>query len=432
MRRTWRTLKQQGMHRTPKDLDFYALPSRRKCMGVLNIIKMLLNQRMPAMGTVPPFLLDLVAAMAEFRGSFSRLSTMERVITAMRHKEPDRVPVATITCAAGRQVSGVGFPDYSKDPDKAAQVFLEGFRFTGGDAIILLLDLSVEACDLGQKLIYPENSTARPDYDKPFITSPDDYARIRPVDVKQATRMMNYVRLCEKVVDRAGLSAIVSGFAYGPLGVLSMMRGADLLFKDCVHYPKKVKAACETVTGVLMDFVDAQCKAGVGAIALDTLFASKNALPKKIWEDMEGPYAGEIAGKVKENGVVFGIHNCGHELYFDAQIRHMDPAFISFAHLPDDCETRKELKQKYGSGLTLIGHVLTQLLMHGTPKQVMEECFRQMDDLAPGGGYMLAPGCEYPPNIPLTNAIALSAAAIQYGRGYRNIKTAGGRHGSGK
>jgi uroporphyrinogen decarboxylase len=36
--------------------------------------------------------------------------------------------------------------------------------------------------------------------------------------------------------------------------------------------------------------------------------------------------------------------------------------------------------------------------------------------LAPRGGFILAPECEYPPNIPLTNAFALIKAAQQYGR----------------
>ena len=31
------------------------------------------------------------------------------------------------------------------------------------------------------------------------------------------------------------------------LGVLSMMRGAEWLFRDCVLYPKKVRKACEAI-----------------------------------------------------------------------------------------------------------------------------------------------------------------------------------------
>ena len=44
----------------------------------------------------------------------------------------------------------------------------------------------------------------------------------------------------------------------------------------------------------------------------------------------------------------------------------------------------------------------------------MEECRSQIEVLGRDGGYILAPGCEYPPNIPLTNAFALIRAAATY------------------
>lgn len=36
--------------------------------------------------------------------------------------------------------------------------------------------------------------------------------------------------------------------------------------------------------------------------------------------------------------------------------------------------------------------------------------------MAPGGGYVLAPGCEYPPNADLMGAVAMVKAAEKYGR----------------
>jgi uroporphyrinogen decarboxylase len=62
-----------------------------------------------------------------------------------------------------------------------------------------------------------------------------------------------------------------------------------------------------------------------------------------------------------------------------------------------------------------MGIVNTPLLSYGTPYQVMEECRRQIDDLAPGGGYILAPACEFPPNGPLENALAIVKTAELYG-----------------
>jgi uroporphyrinogen decarboxylase len=63
-----------------------------------------------------------------------------------------------------------------------------------------------------------------------------------------------------------------------------------------------------------------------------------------------------------------------------------------------------------------MGSVDTALLARGTPWEVMEQCRRLIDDLADGGGFILAPGCEYPPNIPLENAWAMVRAARTYGR----------------
>jgi uroporphyrinogen decarboxylase len=371
--------------------------------------------KMPPLGSLPEPLLDAVAAFSSLRGRWTELSSIERVITAFRHKEPDRVPVTPILCAGARQIKGISFPDFATDAEKAADVYCSGFEFVGGDLLILLWDLSVEAADFGQKVIYPENSTARPDYENPAIRDVDDYGKIKPIDFSQARRMQEFVRLCRIMVRRMGLRAVIGGFVFGPLGVLGMMRGAERMYRDCVLHTKQVRRACEAVTQTLIEFTEAQIETGVSAVAIDTLYASANGLSKALWEEIEAPFVREISRTIKKNGLSVAIHNCGHDLYFDAQIRAMEPDAISFAHLPDDCKTPKELKERYGDQVTLIGYVPTPLLVEGTPEEVMSACREQIDVLARDGGYILAPGCEYPPNIPLTNAFSLIKAAEIYG-----------------
>jgi uroporphyrinogen decarboxylase len=384
-------------------------------MNILDLAKKLKRGELPPLGDIPPYVLDFAAGASSLRGRFGSLSSVERILTAVRHKESDRVPVTPILGGGARQISGISYPDHSLNADKTAQVFLDGWRFVGGDLILLMLDLSLEAADFGQKVEYPENSTPYSDSDHPLIRDVDGYARVSEIDPLKTPRMSEFVRLCRIVVKEVGLKSIVTGFVFGPLGILAMMRGAERLFKDCVLYPQKVKKACETITGVLIKYVDAQCDTGVPAVAIDALFASKTGLPKNLWEDIEGPFVREICRAIRKKGRMVGVHNCGHAPYFDSHMRFMEPEVISFAHLPDDCANRKELKRRYGDQVTLLGYVETPLLVHGTPTEVMEECRRQIDDLAPGGGFILAPGCEYPPNIPLTNAMAMIKAAEQYG-----------------
>lgn len=291
---------------------------------------------------------------------------------------------------------------------------MSSYEFVGGDLVVLMLDLSIEAADFGQKVLYPENSTAYSDYNDPVIKEVEDYTRIHPLRLEDTKRMKEFVRLCSLMVERIGLRAMVTGFVFSPLGVLSMMRGAERFFKDCVNYKNDVIKGCETITETLLEYVQAQCDTGVPAVAIDTLYASWNGLSRELWEAIEGPFVKEISDLIKRNKRVVGIHNCGHGPYFDSQIKFMEPEVISFAHLPDDCKTKKELKEKYGKQVTLFGYVPTPLLVHGTPREVMDECRRQIEVLGKDGGFILAPGCEYPPNTPLTNAFAMVKAAQQY------------------
>ena len=380
-------------------------------LDIKSISRDLKAGRPPGLGNFPPGMLDFFAETASLRGKFSTLTNLERLTCCIRHKSPDRVPVTPLANSAARQILGISFPDYSQKAESAADCFMAGLNLLGGDMAVLLVDLSVEAEGFGQKIIYPLDSTARPDYGDPVVKSTDDYEKIRPVLLENSKRMKEFVKLCEIMVARCGFSYMVSGFVFGPLGVLAMMRGAEHLFKDCVLHPKKVMKALEAITETLCEFTQAQCDAGVGAIAIDTLFASYNGLSKELWEKIEGPFAREIAQVIKRNGRVVGIHNCGHGIYFDAQIRSMEPELISFAHLPDDCATERDLVERYGDSITLVGCVPTPLLIHGTPQEVMDESRRQIDVFGKSGGFVLAPGCEYPPNVPLVNALALVRAA---------------------
>ncbi len=371
--------------------------------------------RMPPLSEIPEPLLDAVASLSSLRGRWTPLTSVERVMTSFRHKEPDRVPATPIICAAGRQIKGIPFPEFATNAEKSADVYMSGFEFVGGDFIVLLWDLSVEAQDFGQRVLYPENSTPMPDYDHPVIKDVADYGKLKPIDYAHAERMQEFVRLCRIMVNRIGFRSVLSGFVFGPLGVLSMMRGAERMFRDCVLHPKEVMRACEAITQTLLEFVQAQCETGLPAVCIDTLYASANGLSKQLWEEIEGPFAREISQLIRKNGLSVAVHNCGHDNYFDAQIRSMEPDAISFAHLPDDCETPRDLKERYGDQVTLVGYVPTPLLAEGTPQQVMDACREQIDVLAKDGGYILAPGCEYPPNISLTNAFSIMKAAEIYG-----------------
>ncbi len=76
-----------------------------------------------------------------------------------------------------------------------------------------------------------------------------------------------------------------------------------------------------------------------------------------------------------------------------------------------------ELKKRYGKHLCFCGGIDTQrLLPRATPEQVRQEVRNVIRTLAPGGGYMLAAVHTIPAETPPENILAMVDAAEAYGR----------------
>jgi uroporphyrinogen decarboxylase len=294
---------------------------------------------------------------------------------------------------------------------------LQAQELIGFDGILGLVDLSVEAADFGQEMVYPIEDTAHPDYDNPFITGPDDYAKIERIDVAKAPRMQEMIKYMDIIANERAKDTAIMGFVYGPLGILNMMRGAENLFKDCYKHPEEVIAAEKVITEVLIDYIRALGKTGVHAVVLDTLFASQSIMSKKMWNKMEAPFAKILADEIRANNMMVMVHNCGNGIYFDVQIEAMEPVCISFAETTDDCETMAEVKEKWGKKTCLAGYASPATYAFlATPEEMKMECKKEIEEMGKDGGFILATGCEFPPNGSLLNAIAMMEAAELYGK----------------
>lgn len=351
-------------------------------------------------------------------GKLGELLPLERVLCAVFFKEPDRVPVTHFLLGGARRLTGISYEDFSRDPEMAAEAYLAANEIVGGDALYTVIDLSVEAADFGQRMIYPPYSTAHPDYANPRIATPDDYERLEVFDPRKSPRMSMVIELGRILCKKAGIRYPVMGFSFGPLGVLAMMRGAPRLFVDCLRCPEKVKAALEVITEVLVDYVRAQCDTGVDSVMLDTLFGARSGISRELWVEMEGVYVRRITDEIRRCGALVTLHNCGSRPYLDLQLEYMQPLLVTLADIPDDCRDLADMKAKYvdTKRTAIAGLIPTESILLESPRRIMEMAREQMRILAPGGGYVLAPVCEYPPNADLGNAVAITRAAQVYGK----------------
>lgn len=344
------------------------------------------------------------------------MNSFERVALALQHKQPDRVPVYPILSGVTRNLVGATYPEWSQNADICAKAFLKSADDFDIDCIVTLIDLSVECDAWGQKLIFPENEAAHPDYHNCVIQDIDDYSKIKAVDYRTSPRMMMHIDVVKKIAaEKKGKLPIVA-FVFGPLGTLSMLRKQEQLYMDIFDDPDVVKEAVMEITETLKEYSKALIEAGADAIMVDTLFSSGSIMSKDMWKDMEADAVRDLADTIHANNAMVMIHNCGGKIYFDAQIEAMHPDAISFLYPPADCKDFAECKEKYGSQTTLIGCVPPTNAVYGTDEEWDQLCKEQIDLFAKDGGFILATGCEYPANASFDRAQRMIEIAKTYGR----------------
>ena len=350
------------------------------------------------------------------------MNSLERTVMALEGKEPDRVPVCPLMLGVARNVYGARYDEFSKEGELFAKSVIAAQDLVGFDVHVLLLDLTLEAHDFGQDTQFLENDTTRPNYDNPMIPDADSYGNVKPIEACVTkgpggfSRMAEYIKTMDIMMNEVGKDTGVVAFVFGTLGLLGMMRGAEKLFFDCVRNFEPVMKAQLVIQDVMLDYIDKINKTGVHGVCLDTLYASGGIMSKKLWNKVESGTAKVLADKIRPETAVW-VHNCGNNVYFDAQIDAMDPIGISYAYVSDDCETHEEMKQKYGDKITMFGYVHpAERLFLGTKQELLDEIKVECDQLKAGGRYVLAPGCEFPPNGNLNMAMTMMEGAELYGK----------------
>jgi uroporphyrinogen decarboxylase len=75
-----------------------------------------------------------------------------------------------------------------------------------------------------------------------------------------------------------------------------------------------------------------------------------------------------------------------------------------------------EIKRRFGERVAFLGAIDISHAMPGTVEDVINEAKTRIQQLAPGGGYILAPSNHIQADVPPENVVALFEAARKYGR----------------
>jgi len=138
----------------------------------------------------------------------------------------------------------------------------------------------------------------------------------------------------------------------------------------------------------------------------------------QMYREMIRPYQVDLFQHIKKYTLAkIYFHSCGAvakllDDFIEVGVDILNPVQVSAEGMQTD-----QLKRRYGKNLSFWGAVDTgEVLPHGTIKDVYNEVLKRIQDLGPGGGYVLAPVHNMQPDIPPENIEAIYTAALEFGK----------------
>jgi uroporphyrinogen decarboxylase len=383
----------------------------------------------------------------------SAMSSRERVLAAMNHQEPDRVP---FLLGAGN-TTGIQMPAYQRlkallgiqAPDNYLYDWPELGTASIDESTLVRLGSDVRGVFDRHPAANIEGNRAR-QAGEPFVDSwgigqvevePGVwFPGIHPLadattraelaaypgwpDMDDASRFAHMKAQAAKLANKNQYAIMATPWLLFPFERAIHMQGMEPFFLNMAMRPdfatdliKRCAEHCKTLMGHILeelgDNVDI-IKIGDDLGSSTSLLISPH-MYRRLLKPIHADYIAFIKERTQAklffhtDGDVFPLIDDLIEIGVDI----LNPIQTSAGKMSDIAT----LKKRYGKNLVLCGAVDTmRVLPFGSPAQVREEVRRVIEHLAPGGGYILASVHTIQKNVPPENILAMIEALEMYGR----------------
>jgi uroporphyrinogen decarboxylase len=375
------------------------------------------------------------------------MTPRERVLTALNHQEPDRVPVAL-----GGGPYGLVDDLYFKllpmlnlgDP---VAPFRTGHNISyQDDRLFERLGTDTRYVWPGASPSSPSQETADPDrfldgFGQPWrralpyyyadkgilaeANSIDDIDRLITWPDPQEPHWTAGVRERAQTLREKTPFAVVARMvtSHGPYQTACNLRGMEAFMMDLALNKEFAAALLERITDSMVgllkgylaacgDYIDLIELPGDDYAGNETLIISPRMFNRfikptlaRLIETVKA-YRPEIKVMLHSDGAITKLLPSFVELGVDV-VHPLEP--LPAMDLP-------QIKADFGNQLAFIGGIDISRAMPGSQTQVIAEAKTRIAQLAPGGGYILAPANHLQADVPPANVITLFEAAHHYGK----------------
>ncbi len=143
---------------------------------------------------------------------------------------------------------------------------------------------------------------------------------------------------------------------------------------------------------------------------------SSSLISPNLWRRLVKPRLAQLVALVRSKTEAYiGIHSCGAIFSLLDDLAEIGIQVINPVQVSAKNMQLSELKKRYGDRLTFWGGIDTQFLLpHGSPADVRQAVEDTLDIFSNDGGYILSAVHNLQPGVPPENVVAMYDAAVNF------------------
>ncbi len=196
-----------------------------------------------------------------------------------------------------------------------------------------------------------------------------------------------------------------------------LLMGGETFYLSLLQNPELVARMFEKVGAIQFALIQKAVSYDVvGALRIndDIAYNQTTLVSPKFLRQYFFPWLKKVGDLCKEKNVPFIYHSDGNltnvlDDIIAAGVKGLHP-------IQPNAMDISVLKKSVGDKLCLLGNIDMDIMARKSPDDVKELVFRNLRNIAPGGGYILGASNSVPEYIPLENYNAMRETALEYGR----------------
>jgi MtaA/CmuA family methyltransferase len=259
-----------------------------------------------------------------------------------------------------------------------------------------------EAGDCGLHVEFPED--AQPTARGVLVLTREDLAGIHWPDPRKGPLMSDRIRAIAEF-KRLRPDIVAMGACEAPFALANTLLGIERAMLLLCEDPEFLLDVMRWIEFHAQRFVAAQIEAGADMIFMGDSLASQ--VGRRFYTDYILESETRMVQAVQALGVPVRLHICGDITDILASVAGTGARFIDVDY-PVDLAEACRVVADVSPGSYVVGNFdPVAVLLRGTPDGVRETCRQCERQTAGYDNFILAPGCEVPPDTPTTNYQAM-------------------------